>query len=88
MADIKEWFVYIVECGTKDLYVGIASDVAERVNRHNKGKASRYTKFRTPVKLIYTEKCLDYSAARKREREMKKYSRVKKLALVEKTMSY
>ena len=76
------WSVYIVECRTKDLYVGVAQDVNKRVALHNQGRACRYTKFRKPVQLIYVESCADYAEARKRERQIKKYSRVKKLALM------
>ena len=76
------WSVYILECRTKDLYVGIASDVLARVDLHNKGRACRYTKFRRPVQLIYQEKCDDYTSARKREKQIKKFSREKKLSLI------
>ena len=64
------------------MYVGIAQNVEERVARHNKGLACRYTKYRLPVKLIYQEKCGDHKDARRREIEVKKFSRKKKLALI------
>ena len=76
-----EWFLYIIECRTGELYVGIAKDVNKRVEEHNKGQACRYTKFRNPVKLIYFEFCGEYTIARKREGEVKKFSRAKKLVL-------
>ena len=76
-----EWLVYIVECRTKELYVGISKNIQERIERHNKGLACRYTKFRRPVTLVYYERCEGYSHARTREREIKKYSRIKKLKL-------
>ncbi|MSR78395.1 MAG: GIY-YIG nuclease family protein [Candidatus Omnitrophica bacterium] len=75
------WSLYIIECRTKDLYVGIAEDVEKRVNLHNKGRACRYTKYRGPVTLIHHELCGSYNEARKREKEVKKFSRSKKLAL-------
>lgn len=77
-----QWFVYIIERRTKDLYVGVAKDVEQRVNLHNKGQACRYTKFRRPVTLKYSEACANYNFVRKRERQVKKYSREKKLTLV------
>src|SRR5262245_31165035 len=61
----KGWFLYIVECRTKDLYVGIAEDVPNRVDLHNQGRACRYTKFRRPVTLIHQEFCGAYNDARK-----------------------
>jgi len=77
----QPWFLYILECRTKELYVGIAQDVEKRLDLHNKGRACRYTKFRCPVTLVHEEICGDYAEARKREKEVKKYSRSKKLAL-------
>lgn len=81
MAADKDWFLYIVECRTKDLYVGIAEDVTKRIEQHNQGRACRYTKFRRPVVLMYQEFCGTYNDARKREKQVKKFSRSKKLAL-------
>ena len=76
------WYVYIIECRTEDLYVGITQDVRERVAKHNKGTACRYTKYRRPVKLIYTEEHTTKTEARQREIVVKKYSRRKKLELI------
>ena len=77
-----EWTVYIVECRTKELYVGISTNVDERVEKHNTGRACRYTKFRRPVKLLYSEPCDSYLQARRREREIKSFSREKKFETI------
>ena len=76
------WHVYILECKTGELYVGISKDVLERLKEHNLGNACRYTKFRRPVKLLHAESCENYPLARKREQQIKKYSRTKKMELV------
>ena len=76
------WYVYILECKTRELYVGISKDVNERLKKHNEGRACRYTKFRRPVRLLYQESCENYQTARKRERQVKRYSRTKKLELI------
>ena len=80
----KPWFVYIAECRNKTLYVGIAKNVNKRIEDHNKTKKCRYTKYRKPLLLIYKELCQNYNAARKREKEIKGFSRKKKLVLVNK----
>jgi len=49
------WFVYIVRCGDGSLYTGIAKDVSRRCQQHNAGTASRYTRSRLPVELVYQE---------------------------------
>ena len=77
----KPWFVYIARCRNDTLYVGVAIDVDKRIKEHNTNKC-RYTRFRKPIKLIYSETCNNYNVARKREREVKKFSRKKKLNLV------
>jgi len=79
------WFLYVLKCADGKLYTGITIDLAKRVERHNKKKASRYTRMRLPVELIYQEEHPDKSTARKREIQIKKWSRLKKLALIAKT---
>jgi len=78
----ENWHVYIIECNDKELYVGIAKDVQKRTQLHNKGSACRYTKYRNPVKLVFAEKLGSYSLARGREKEIKGFTRKKKLALI------
>jgi putative endonuclease len=39
----------------KSLYTGITNDVEKRVAAHNKGTASKYTRCRRPVKIVYLE---------------------------------
>ena len=78
-----KWYIYIAECRDKTLYTGIAKDLDKRLHEHNHTSKCRYTRFRKPLKLVYQETCLNYSIARKRESEVKKFSRRKKLQLVE-----
>ncbi len=79
------YFVYILECSDKSLYTGITTDVKKRLDEHNTSeKGAKYTKARRPVILIYFEKSENRSSASKREYEIKKLPRTKKLQLVEK----
>ena len=75
-------FVYIVRCFDGSLYVGLTNDVAHRVCRHNEGLAAAYTTERRPVTLVYSEPCATLTAAVRRERQIKRWSRAKKEALV------
>jgi len=74
----------MLECADGTLYTGIATDIERRIDEHNHSpKGAKYTRTRRPVKLVYTEKYSDRSAASKREYEIKKkMSRKEKLALV------
>lgn len=76
------WHVYIAQCRDETLYVGIAIDVERRIAEHNTTNKCRYTRFRKPLKLAYQEICDGYHLARKREKEIKRFSRKKKLKLI------
>ena len=76
------WFVYIVKCSDGSLYTGIARNVESRIKKHNQGLGAKYTAKKRPVKLVYVEEALDRSAASKREYEIKKLPRIKKLELI------
>ena len=49
---------------------------------HQAGKASKYTRTRRPVEMLYSEKCGDRSSALIRECEVKEWPRVKKEKLI------
>lgn len=76
------YFVYILLCADGSFYTGTSNDVKKRVKTHNSGKGAKYTKTRRPVKLLYTEKVADKSAALKREAAIKKLTRPKKEELL------
>lgn len=79
------YFVYILECSDGSLYTGITKDVKKRLDEHNtKDSGAKYTKARRPVKLIYEEVSENRSSASKREYEIKKLTRLKKLELIQK----
>ncbi len=78
----EKWFVYIVRCADGTLYTGIAKDVARRLEQHNAGIASRYTRSRLPVVLEYQESQPNQSMALKRELAIKSLTRRAKDALI------
>ncbi|MEA3289843.1 MAG: GIY-YIG nuclease family protein [Campylobacterota bacterium] len=78
------YFVYILECNDGSLYTGITKDVSKRLDEHNNSdKGAKYTKVRRPVKLVYQEGSENRSTASKREYEIKKFTRTKKLQLID-----
>ena len=78
----ENWFVYIVRCADGSLYTGITKDVNRRCQQHNAGTASRYTRSRRPVKLIYQEFHPSQSSALKREAAIKAMNREEKLTMI------
>lgn len=79
------FYVYVLECADKTLYVGSTIDLTKRLHAHNNLKSgAHYTKIRRPVKLKYSEKLKSFSKMRAREAEIKRLSRIEKLALIKK----
>jgi predicted GIY-YIG superfamily endonuclease len=76
------WRLYILRCRDGTLYTGITVDLARRLDLHNAGKASRYTRSRRPVVLVYQESCSSKSSALKKERRIKSLSRLEKKAYI------
>jgi len=76
------YFVYILKCADDTLYTGITNDLESRVAAHNRGKGAKYTCGRIPVALVYKESCDNKSDALKREAQIKKMERAKKLKLM------
>lgn len=84
--EVSHW-VYMLECADGTLYVGCTNNLERRILEHNVSKkGARYTKNRRPVKLVYSEQVLTLAAGRKREAQIKRLSRVQKLALLKNTL--
>jgi predicted GIY-YIG superfamily endonuclease len=79
----ERWFVYILQCTDGSLYTGITIDLDRRLEQHNAGTASRYTRSRLPVTLEYQEEPRTKSNALKRELAIKALSRKEKEALIQ-----
>ncbi|MFA5032854.1 MAG: GIY-YIG nuclease family protein [bacterium] len=67
-----------VWCSDNSLYIGITNNLDSRVKEHNKGIGAQYTKERLPVNLLCYEAVGDKFLARKREAQLKKWSKAKK----------
>lgn len=72
----------MVKCRDSSLYTGISTDPLRRLSQHNKGVASKYTRSRLPVELVYIEELSDKSTALKREIKIKALKKDKKLSLL------
>ena len=74
-------YIYIVECRDNTLYTGYTNDLDKRIKTHNEKKGARYTRGRTPVVLKYYEEFDHKIDAMKRESQIKKLRRAKKILL-------
>ena len=75
-------FFYILKCSDGSFYAGSTTNLENRVKTHNQGKGATYTSKRRPVQLIYHEQFKSFDDAVQRERQVKKWSRAKKEALI------
>jgi putative endonuclease len=75
-------YVYLLRCADRTLYCGWSTDPERRLRQHNSGTASRYTRVRLPVELVWTTEVDDRSAALREEARIKRLSAREKRALV------
>jgi len=79
----SNWYVYIVRCNDGTLYTGIAKDLKRRMAEHNsENSGAKYTRYRRPVELVYSERIESRSDALKRENQVKRMPRTKKNELI------
>ena len=76
------WQVYVLRCADGSLYTGITNDMARRLRAHGAGRASRYTRSRLPVELVYVERAATRASAQRRESAIKALPRPEKLKLI------
>ena len=74
--------VYILRCNDGSLYTGSAKDLPRRLEQHATGRASRYTRSRLPVTLLWSRRVRTWSDALKTECWIKTLTRAEKDALV------
>ena len=82
---MKFYYVYILECADQSFYIGVSSDVKKRLEAHQRGLSkSSYTFSRRPVTLKWIQEFTNPDLAIAFEKQLKGWSRRKKLALINK----
>ncbi len=77
------YYVYILKCRDGSYYVGITSNLWERLLQHQEGFYTEcYTFKRRPVELVFYAEFTNVELAIEKEKQIKKWSRVKKEALI------
>jgi putative endonuclease len=76
------WYVYILGCKDKSLYTGITDNLQRRFEEHKSGKGGKFTRAFIAEQLLYSEKQSTREAALRREAQIKRWTRKKKLALI------
>mgnify|MGYP001190438419 FL=1 len=76
-------YFYILQCKDKTLYCGYTKDLIKREKDHNAGLGSKYVRAHGGGEIIYSEKFKSLSKALKREAEVKRWTRARKLGLIQ-----
>lgn len=80
---MKFYYVYLLRCSDKSIYTGITSNLEKRIIEHSEGKYIKcYTFERRPIELVFYQEFLDPNQAILFEKKIKKWSRIKKEALI------
>lgn len=75
-------YTYIVECSDGTLYTGWTTDIDKRLKAHNSKTGAKYTRSRTPVKLVSYEEFDTKEKAMSREYHIKRLTRKEKNELI------
>jgi putative endonuclease len=78
-----EMFVYILASKTRAIYVGVTNDLVRRVWERRSGAVAGFTRRYGVDRLVYYEACPDPAGAISREKQIKGWARVKKVAMIE-----
>jgi putative endonuclease len=80
----REYFVYILASETRELYIGVTSDIRRRMHEHRLGlHPDSWAHEHRTFRLVCLEFCGDVRDAIRREKQLKRWSRRRKLALIE-----
>ena len=75
-------YMYILECADGSFYTGSTKNLNLRLKQHKNGEGAKHTKSHLPVKLVYYETFERIDNAFDREKQVQKWSRAKKIALI------
>lgn len=75
-------YMYILQCADGSFYTGSTRELAQRIEQHKKGEGANFTSNNLPIKLVYYESFDRIDEAFEREKQIQKWSRAKKIALI------
>jgi putative endonuclease len=78
-----EYYVYIMTNTSRTLYIGVTNNLIRRIQEHRDGQIPGFTRRYNIHKLVYFEQGDDINSALFREKQLKKWRREKKIALIE-----
>jgi putative endonuclease len=80
---MQQSYIYILKCSDNSYYTGVTSNLTQRLFQHEKGiYPDCYTFKRRPIELVFYAEFTDINFAIDKEKQIKKWSRAKKEALI------
>lgn len=79
---MNKWFVYIIRCHDGSFYTGVTPNIKRRFGEHKEGRGGKYTLLHKPLKIVHIEIFNNKKLALNRERQLKGWSRKKKINLI------
>ena len=76
------FWTYLLHCADRSFYIGHTDNLQTRIAQHEAGKTASYTQNRRPLKLVWSQQFGTRIEALEAERQIKGWSRAKKLALI------
>jgi putative endonuclease len=80
---VRQYFVYILANRSGRIYVGVTSDLRRRVWQNKNGVLAGYTRDYGLRRLVYFEQTADVHSALRREKQLKRWPRLRKDRLIE-----
>ena len=79
----RKYYLYILECSDKSFYTWITNNIEKRLDEHLRSEDIKsYLFLRKPLKLVHLEEYQDVTNAIQREKQIKWWSRAKKIAII------
>jgi putative endonuclease len=79
----KLYYTYIVASRSHNFYVGVTSEIELRIQQHKEGWLEGYSKKFNCNRLVWFERHVYVEGAISREKQLKGWSRSKKICLIE-----
>ena len=79
---MKTGYVYILSSHNRRLYIGVTSNLESRISEHKEGRIAGFTKTYKINQLVYYEDYPDMLSAIAREKQLKGWTREKKIRLI------
>jgi predicted GIY-YIG superfamily endonuclease len=80
---MNNFYVYILKCSDDSYYVGHTDNIEQRISEHSLNKYNCYTSKRLPIEVAFVQAFGTRDEAFNAERKIKKWTRIKKEALIE-----